>query len=82
MTRVLLIRHGESMANKQSVFAGQIDPPLTELGLTQAALTAKFIKENYAVDAAYASDLQRAWETGLRAAEALGRATTSRSRGR
>lgn len=72
MTRVLLIRHGESMANKQSVFAGQIDPPLTELGLTQAALTAKFIKENYAVDAAYASDLSRAWETGLRAAEALG----------
>ena len=72
MTRVLLIRHGESLANRQSIFAGQINPPLTDLGKTQAERTAKFIKENYTVDAAYASDLDRAWETGLAAANALG----------
>lgn len=72
MTRILLIRHGESLANKNRTFAGQIDPPLTELGRRQARCTAEFVKNNYAVDAVYASDLQRAFDTGACAAAALG----------
>ena len=72
MTRLLLIRHGESQANKERTFAGQVDPPLTELGHQQAQCTAAFIKANYTADAAYASDLQRAYQTGLYAADALG----------
>jgi broad specificity phosphatase PhoE len=72
MTRLLLIRHGESRANKNRTFAGQVDPELTELGHQQAQCTAAFIKETYTADAAYASDLQRAYQTGLYAAEALG----------
>ena len=71
MTRLLLIRHGESQSNKNRTFAGQVDPALTELGHQQAQRTAAFIKENYTADAAYASDLQRAYQTGLYAADAL-----------
>lgn len=72
MTTLLLIRHGQSVANLENVFAGHLDKPLTELGLRQARLTAEFIKENFAVDAVYASDLSRAFETGRATAEAFG----------
>ena len=64
MTTLLLIRHGQSTANLEKRFAGQMDVKLTETGLTQAKLTAEFIKENYDVSKVYASDLSRAFETG------------------
>lgn len=35
MTTLLLIRHGESIANRQSFFAGQIESDLEEKGLQQ-----------------------------------------------
>ncbi len=60
MTRLLLVRHGESEGNLQGIFAAQINPALTERGLMQAELTADFIAENYSVDSVYASDLSRA----------------------
>ena len=72
MTTLLLIRHGQSVANLENVFAGHLDKPLTELGLQQARLTAGFIKENFAVDAVYASDLARAYVTGQATADAFG----------
>lgn len=65
MTRILLIRHGESEANRNNIFAGQIDPDLQDRGVEQAKLTAAFIKENYDVDRIYASDLKRAYNTAL-----------------
>lgn len=71
MTRILLIRHGESEANKQGVFAGHYNPPLTELGQRQAKLTAEFVKENYPVTAIYSSDLQRAYSTALALSDML-----------
>lgn len=64
MTTLLLIRHGQSLANLEKRFAGQMDVKLTETGLAQAKLTAEFIKENYNVSKVYASDLSRAFETG------------------
>ena len=64
MTTLLLIRHGQSEANLTGVFAGNYDAPLVELGFKQAERTADFIAENYKVDAVYASDLIRAFETG------------------
>ena len=54
MTTVLLVRHGESEANRNEIFAGQLDAPLQNKGVEQAKLTAKFIKENYNVDKVYA----------------------------
>ena len=72
MTRLLLVRHGQSDANLGGIFAGQIDPALTQLGLRQAQCTADFIIKNYPVDAVYSSDLQRAYHTGNAVAQKLG----------
>ena len=72
MTTLLLIRHGQSMANLEGVFAGNYDAALTELGYNQAKRTAEFIAENYKVDKVYASDLIRAFETGKCVADRLG----------
>lgn len=63
MTTLILIRHGESEANRQGIFAGQINPDLQDRGLKQAELTAKYIAENYKVDKIYSSDLIRAYKT-------------------
>ena len=72
MTKLLIIRHGQSVSNIQGVFTGHLDLELTDLGHQQAALTGEFILENYKVDAVYASDLCRAADTGRAVAEPLG----------
>lgn len=36
MTRILLIRHGETWANRGEIFAGYTDAKLTDLGYQQA----------------------------------------------
>jgi len=69
MTTLILVRHGESEANRNDVFAGQINPDLQNKGLKQAELTAEYISKNYNVDKIYSSDLKRAFRT----AECLGR---------
>ncbi len=71
MTTLILIRHGESEANRQEIFAGHIDPDLQNKGLMQAKLTAKYIVGNYKVDEIYASDLKRAYKTAMRLAQIL-----------
>ena len=63
MTKILLVRHGESLANEGDFFAGQLDVELTKRGIKQAELTAKWICENYLVDSVYSSDLIRAYDT-------------------
>lgn len=72
MTRLLFIRHGQSEANLAGVFAGHTDAPLTDLGRRQADATAEYIVNTYRVDAVYASDLQRAYQTGKAVADRLG----------
>ena len=69
MTKLILVRHGQSQSNVVRRFNGQTDSPLTELGKEQAELTAKFIKDNFKIDKVYASDLQRAYYTGQKIAE-------------
>lgn len=71
MTTLILIRHGQSTANIRSVFAGSLDMPLTELGLTQAKLTAAYVAAHYSVEAVYASDLSRAFDTGKALADLM-----------
>ena len=63
MTTLLLIRHGESMANRSGIFAGHFNAELEDNGVMQAKLTAKYIAENYKVDKIYSSDLIRAKST-------------------
>lgn len=72
MTKVLLIRHGESTANLNNVFAGNYDAALTARGHEQAECTARFIADTYQVDAIYASDLRRASCTGVHLADMIG----------
>lgn len=71
-TTLLLIRHGESEANREAYFAGQIDACLLEKGVEQATLSAEFVKKNYKVSAIYSSDLQRAYRTAECFADVLG----------
>ena len=63
MTTLILIRHGESEANRHNIFAGWSNPELLEKGVEQAKCTAKFIADNYKVDKIYSSDLKRAYKT-------------------
>ena len=72
MTTILLIRHGESEANRQNVFAGHFNPDLQHKGILQAELTAKYIAENYKVDKIYSSDLTRAYKTAKSLGDLLG----------
>ena len=62
MTTVIFVRHGQSTANLERIFAGHTDAPLTELGHKQAENTAKFL-QNYPICAIYSSDLSRAYDT-------------------
>lgn len=71
MTNIIFIRHGESMANRMAVFAGNFNADLTEIGLAQAQKTAEYVAQNYKVDAVYASDLLRAYKTGKAVADVL-----------
>lgn len=72
MTTLIIIRHGQSEANAQNVFAGQLDMKLNELGFQQAECTASCIAENFKVDKVYASDLHRAYYTGKAVADKFG----------
>ena len=65
MTKFILVRHGQSEANKKGLFAGHSDFPLSELGLLQAEKTAEYILENHKIDIIYSSDLKRAYSTAL-----------------
>jgi probable phosphoglycerate mutase len=69
VTRLLLIRHGQSEWNADGRWQGQADPPLTDLGRHQAAHAARNLGT---VDAIVTSDLQRASETALIISEVLG----------
>lgn len=59
MTRVLLVRHGETAWNKELKYQGHTDTALTDAGLRQAELVAARLAAE-PVAAVYASDLSRA----------------------
>ena len=63
MTKFIFVRHGESIGNKAGRFLGNYDGELTGLGIKQAERAAEYLKGER-IDAVYASDLSRAYETG------------------
>lgn len=69
MTRLLLVRHGQSEWNADGRWQGQENPPLTALGRLQASRASHAVG---AVDAIYASPLDRAITTAMIIAEATG----------
>jgi probable phosphoglycerate mutase len=69
VTRILLVRHGQSAWNASGRWQGWADPPLTELGRQQAWSAAGAVG---VVDAIVASDLERAIGTAMVISEAIG----------
>lgn len=63
-TNILIIRHGQTEWNKLKKLQGHSDIPLNEEGKKQAQ-TLAFILQNEPLNAIYASDLKRAYETAL-----------------
>ncbi|MDH5536959.1 MAG: histidine phosphatase family protein, partial [Betaproteobacteria bacterium] len=71
MTRLILVRHGETAWNRDRRMQGQTDTPLSDEGRAQArALGARLAKTRFA--ALYSSDLARAMDTARCVAEATG----------
>jgi len=73
MTKILLVRHGQSKANLEEIFVGHTDATLSDKGKIQAEKTAEFVVSNYNVEKIYSSDLSRAYETAKPIAEKLGK---------
>lgn len=59
---IIFIRHGQSTANAQGIWQGQLDYPLSDLGRDQAARAGRALAPER-LDAFYASPLSRAFET-------------------
>lgn len=68
MTRIFLIRHGETEWNKENRLQGHSDTNLSPKGLSQAIAIAEHAPFKHA-DAIYSSDLTRAMETAKIIAE-------------
>lgn len=64
MKKIVLLRHGESMWNKENRFTGWTDVDLTEKGIVEAYKAGELLKENgFKFDRAYTSYLKRAVKT-------------------
>ncbi len=64
MSKLVLVRHGESQWNLENRFTGWVDVPLSEKGIKEAREAGKRIKkERIHFDKAYTSDLKRAQNT-------------------
>ncbi|EXI76102.1 MAG: Phosphoserine phosphatase 1 [Candidatus Accumulibacter sp. SK-11] len=70
ITRICLVRHGETTWNADKRIQGQIDIGLNAAGLAQAQAAADWLA-NEAVSALYSSDLQRARQTAARIAHRM-----------
>lgn len=57
---LILVRHGRTYANAQSLLQGHMDPPLDEVGVDQAHRTARVLNELYPNATVLSSPLQRA----------------------
>jgi len=71
ITKLFLIRHGQSAGNAEGRFGGHGPTPLSDLGLKQARLTAKALSKE-GITAIYSSDLPRALQTAECLADKLG----------
>lgn len=63
-TKIIIVRHGESLGNAARYLLGHTDLDLSEQGKRQAEATAERLSEEK-IDAVYTSDLIRAYNTAL-----------------
>jgi broad specificity phosphatase PhoE len=71
MSRILLVRHGQSTWNAEGRWQGRADPPLSDLGRRQAEVAADAIGE-LGIIRIFASPLVRAHQTATIVGNALG----------
>ncbi len=71
VTKLYLVRHGQSAGNAQGRFGGHGPTPLSSLGVRQAEITANMLARE-AVTAIYSSDLERALQTARPLSELTG----------
>lgn len=72
MTRILIVRHGQTNYNVLGRYQGQLDTPLNEAGINQAnEFKERILKNNIHIDEIWSSDLQRTRSTVAPIAEAL-----------
>lgn len=64
MFALTLVRHGETRHNKYNVIQGQLDVPLSNIGMEQAQLLGKHLQQQKFTHV-YSSDLSRAKQTAL-----------------
>lgn len=62
MTKIYLVRHGETLFNVMELNQGFCDSPLTENGIRQAKIAKQYLK-NIHFDAVYTSSSERAIDT-------------------
>lgn len=62
MTRLFIVRHGQTAWNKEKVFRGRVDIPLNEQGVKEAEAVGKALK-NENITLVYSSPLSRAVQT-------------------
>ncbi len=60
--KLFLIRHGQTIANRDKIYSGQMDVPLTPEGRAQAQ-SIRPVLEKVKFDKVYSSDLSRAMDT-------------------
>ena len=72
MTRLILVRHGQTAWNRPERFRGRSDLPLDETGQAQAQAAGRHIAARWSVAAVYASPLPRALQTAAAIAVACG----------
>ena len=64
MKKVVFLRHGESLWNKQKLFTGWVDVDLSEKGIQEAVDAGRVIRtEGYVFDVAFTSYLKRSIKT-------------------
>ena len=64
MSKLILVRHGQSLWNLQNRFTGWYDVDLSENGISEANLAGKLLKKaNQSIDYAFTSYLKRANKT-------------------
>ncbi|MEG6585507.1 alpha-ribazole phosphatase [Dendrosporobacter sp. 1207_IL3150] len=68
MTKIILVRHGQTFWNLELKYQGHTDIELTDLGISQAKKVSQRLKD-IQVSAIYASDLSRAYKTAEYIAE-------------
>ncbi len=72
MTKIILVRHGQSESNVSHHFACHFDSPLSALGRKQAEAVADYLVPRYKIDKVYASTVSRTQDTVRPTAERLG----------